>query len=93
MEELSIPSVVAITGNAIGGGVAVSSSQQLAASLNPITWRQGSLPSLQRAFSFQNHISCELLRSLNCTERVIAQNGSAAFGNISRGQPESHRRF
>ncbi|CAE7206267.1 unnamed protein product [Symbiodinium natans] len=24
-------------------------------------------------------------RSLNCTERVIAQNGSAAFGNISRG--------
>ncbi|CAE7200277.1 echA12, partial [Symbiodinium sp. CCMP2456] len=46
MKELSIPSVVAITGNAIGGGVAVS---------------------------------------LNCTERVITQNGSAAFGNLSRG--------
>mmetsp|Transcript_19603 Transcript_19603/g.45588 ORF Transcript_19603/g.45588 Transcript_19603/m.45588 type:complete len:357 (+) Transcript_19603:65-1135(+) len=46
MKEISIPSVVAITGNAIGGGVAVS---------------------------------------LNCTERVIAQNGSAAFGNLSRG--------
>ncbi|CAK9050683.1 unnamed protein product [Durusdinium trenchii] len=46
MKELCIPTVVAITGNAIGGGVAVS---------------------------------------LNGTERVIAQNGSAAFGNLSRG--------
>jgi len=46
LKELAIPTVVAITGNAIGGGVAVS---------------------------------------LNGTERVIAQNGSAAFGNISRG--------
>jgi len=46
LKELCIPTVVAITGNAIGGGVAVS---------------------------------------LNGTERVIAQNGSAAFGNISRG--------
>lgn len=46
LKELCIPTVVAITGNAIGGGVAVS---------------------------------------LNGTERVIAQNGSAAFGNLSRG--------
>ncbi|CAJ1350670.1 unnamed protein product, partial [Effrenium voratum] len=46
LKELCIPTVVAITGNAIGGGVAVS---------------------------------------LNNTERVLAQNGTAAFGNISRG--------
>ncbi len=32
-----------------------------------------------------------MLRSLNGTERVIAQNGSAAFGNISRGQSCSSR--
>eukprot|EP00931_Biecheleriopsis_adriatica_P117030 TRINITY_DN92595_c0_g1_i1.p1 TRINITY_DN92595_c0_g1~~TRINITY_DN92595_c0_g1_i1.p1 ORF type:complete len:545 (-),score=94.65 TRINITY_DN92595_c0_g1_i1:179-1813(-) len=46
MKEMCIPSVAAVTGSAIGGGVAIS---------------------------------------LNCTERVITQNGSAAFGNISRG--------
>ena len=27
----------------------------------------------------------DAVRSLNATERVIAQNGSAAFGNLSRG--------
>eukprot|EP00930_Biecheleria_cincta_P069087 TRINITY_DN56872_c0_g1_i1.p1 TRINITY_DN56872_c0_g1~~TRINITY_DN56872_c0_g1_i1.p1 ORF type:complete len:601 (+),score=115.81 TRINITY_DN56872_c0_g1_i1:55-1857(+) len=46
VKSLGIPTITAITGNAIGGGVA---------------------------------------QSLNCTERVGTQNGSAAFGNISRG--------
>ena len=70
VEELCIPTVVAITGNAIGGGVAVSLGQK-----SPIRVVTESSP------------SCHPLvrRSLNATERVIAQNGSAAFGNISRG--------
>lgn len=46
VKSLSIPTICAITGNAIGGGCA---------------------------------------QALNCTERVGTQNGSAAFGNISRG--------
>ena len=41
--------------------------------------------STRQLFAVQHRIQ---LRSLNCTERVIAQNGSAAFGNLSRGQGE-----